>query len=126
MTLSSLNPIRSCSRRSGPGAHQLMRPVIRMKAGTKLTATDHANVTFEVDGIDERTRSGWSVLIRGLAEEVTEAHGIDLVERTTATGVEPWAPGEHGHWLRLIPHAITGRQIVPGELPSIFDAGAYL
>lgn len=100
--------------------------VLRMNLGTKLTAADHANVTFEVDGIDERTRSGWSVLIRGLAEEVTEAHGIDLVEHTTATGVVPWAPDGHGHWLRLIPHAITGRQIVPGKLPPIFDAGAYL
>ena len=100
--------------------------VLRMNPGNKLTAADHANVTFEVDGIDERTRSGWSVLIRGLAEKVTEAHGIDLVERTTATGVKPWAPGEHGHWLRLIPHAITGRQIVPGEPPPIFNADAYL
>ena len=100
--------------------------VIRMNPGTKLAAADHANVTFEVDGIDQRTRTGWSVLVRGLAEEVTEAHGIELIERTAATGVEPWAPGDHGHWLRLIPHAITGRQIVPGELPPFSEAGAYL
>lgn len=100
--------------------------VLRMGPGTKLTAAGHANVTFEVDDIDERGRSGWSVLVRGIAEEVTEAHGADLIERTTATGVEPWAPGDHGHWLRLIPHAVSGRRIVPGELPPIFDASAYL
>jgi hypothetical protein len=26
-------------------------------------------------------------------------------------------PGDHGHWMRLIPHAISGRRIVPGQLP---------
>jgi hypothetical protein len=30
--------------------------VIRTAAGTKLSAADHANVTFEVDQIDQRTR----------------------------------------------------------------------
>src|SRR5581483_11023870 len=66
---------------------------------TKLAAADHANVTFEVDQIDERTRSGWSVLVRGLAEEVTSEHRTELIERTKATGVEPWAPGDRGHWM---------------------------
>jgi nitroimidazol reductase NimA-like FMN-containing flavoprotein (pyridoxamine 5'-phosphate oxidase superfamily) len=99
--------------------------VIRVGAGTKLTAADHANVTFEVDEIDQRTRSGWSVLVRGLAEEVTSAHRAELVRRTEATGVQPWAPGEHGHWLRLIPQDISGRRIVPGRLPPPFEDAAY-
>jgi uncharacterized protein len=95
--------------------------VIRTRPGTKLAAADHANVTFEVDEIDQRSRSGWSVLVRGLAEEVTSQHRTELVERTKASGIEPWAPGEHGRWLRLIPHKITGRRIVPGELPPAFE-----
>jgi nitroimidazol reductase NimA-like FMN-containing flavoprotein (pyridoxamine 5'-phosphate oxidase superfamily) len=73
--------------------------VMRMSDGTKLAAASHANVTFEVDEIDQRTRSGWSVLVRGLAEEVTSAHRADLIARTEATDVAPWAPGEHGHWI---------------------------
>lgn len=100
--------------------------VIRTNAGTKLAAADHANVTFEVDQIDERTRSGWSVLVRGLAEEVTSEHRTELIERTKATGVEPWAPGDRGHWLRLIPQDISGRWIVPGQLPPAFEPQAYL
>lgn len=99
--------------------------VIRTNAGTKLAAADHANVTFEVDHIDQQTRSGWSVLVRGLAEEVTGEHRAELIERTQASGVEPWAPGHRGHWIRLIPHAISGRRIVPGELPPAFESGAY-
>jgi uncharacterized protein len=100
--------------------------VIRTDAGTKLAAADHANVTFEVDEIDQQTRSGWSVLVRGLAEEVTTEHRAELIERTKASGVEPWAPGDRGHWMRLIPQEISGRRIVPGELPPPFEPGAYL
>lgn len=100
--------------------------VIRTDEGTKLAAADHANVTFEVDAIDSRTRSGWSVLVRGLAEEVTAEFGTSLIESTHAAGVEPWAPGERGRWLRLIPHAISGRRIVPGELPPAFESAGYL
>jgi nitroimidazol reductase NimA-like FMN-containing flavoprotein (pyridoxamine 5'-phosphate oxidase superfamily) len=100
--------------------------VLRVGAGTKLAAADHANVTFEVDEIDQRSRSGWSVLVRGLAEEVTTEHRADLIRRTEDTGVTPWAPGEHGHWLRLIPQDISGRRIVPGRLPPPFEDASYL
>ena len=100
--------------------------VIRTHPGTKLTHANHANVTFEVDDIDVHTKSGWSVLVRGLAEEVTPAHHADLLARTRNTQVEPWAPGEYGHWLRLIPQHVTGRLIVPGQLPPPFPDRAYL
>ena len=99
--------------------------VIRTHPGTKLTAAGQANVSFEVDEIDRRTRTGWSVLVRGLAEELTSAHGAELIERTRRSGVQPWAPGEHGRWMRIIPQGISGRRIVPGELPPPFEPGAY-
>jgi nitroimidazol reductase NimA-like FMN-containing flavoprotein (pyridoxamine 5'-phosphate oxidase superfamily) len=99
--------------------------VLRMAPGTKLTAAQHANVAFEVDEIDQRTRSGWSVLVRGLAEEITPAHRAELVARTEGTGLTTWAPGEHGHWVRLIPQGISGRRIVPGRLPQPFEDAAY-
>ena len=99
--------------------------VLRTGAGSILASAEHANVSFEVDEIDERTRSGWSVLVRGQAEEVGDQHRAELVARTLATAVEPWAPGDRGHWMRLIPHDISGRRIVPGELPPAVDPRAY-
>jgi hypothetical protein len=99
--------------------------VIRTHQGTILDSAEHANVTFEVDEIDPVSRSGWSVLIRATAEEVGEQHRADLVASTQATGLEPWAPGDKGHWIRLIAHEVTGRRIVPGELPAL-DPRAYL
>jgi uncharacterized protein len=100
--------------------------VIRTHPGTTLAAAEHANVTFEVDEVDRRTRSGWSVLVRGQAEEVGDEHRAELVARTRAAGAQPWAPGEHGSWLRVIPHAVSGRRIVPGQLPWGVDERAYL
>jgi nitroimidazol reductase NimA-like FMN-containing flavoprotein (pyridoxamine 5'-phosphate oxidase superfamily) len=100
--------------------------VIRVHPGMMLTNADHANVTFEVDQIDPYSRTGWSVLVRGLAERVTDHHRQELVERTKTAGMEPWAPGEHGEWIRLIPHRVTGRRIVAGQLPPSFSDRAYL
>ena len=99
--------------------------VIRTHPGTILRAAEHANVTFEVDEIDRATRTGWSVLVRATAEEVGEGHRAEMLARTHESGVEPWAPGEKEHWMRLVAHEITGRRIVPGELPAL-DPRAYL
>jgi hypothetical protein len=49
--------------------------VIRTHPGTKLAAAGQANVSFEDSKIDRRTRGGWSVLVRGLAGELTSAAG---------------------------------------------------
>ncbi len=100
--------------------------VVRTHPGTTLSAAEHANVAFEVDEFDRARRSGWSVLVRGLAEEVGPGHRADLVARTRAVGVRPWAPGEHGNWLRVIPQAVSGRRISPGQLPWGVDDRAHL
>ena len=100
--------------------------VIRTDSPKITAAADHTRVAFEVDDVDERTRSGWSVLVQALAEEVTGSRREELVERLRTAGGTPWAPGEHGHWIRLIPKVVTGRRIIPGQLPPPFEAGGYL
>ena len=100
--------------------------VVRTGSRAITAAGGYARVAFEVDDVDERTRSGWSVLVQALAEEVTGSRREELVERLRKAGGTPWAPGEHGHWIRLIPKVITGRRIIPGQLPPPFEAGGYL
>lgn len=97
--------------------------VVRSRPGLKLNTVDHANVTFQVDEFDERTRGGWSVLVRGQAEELTPEHSAAIAERTAATGLEPWAPGPEFHWVRIIPHGISGRRISAGK-DNLWDLGA--
>ena len=89
-------------------------------------AGEHTRVAFEVDDVDERTRSGWSVLVQALGEEVIGVRRTELIERLHAAPGAPWAPGEHGHWIRLIPRIVTGRRIVPGQLPPPFEDAGYL
>ena len=100
--------------------------VLRKRAGSTLAALQHANVTLQIDQIEPVTHSGWSVLVRGLAEEVTPRHGAELVERTHATGHEPWVGGADVHEVRFIPHRITGRRLVGPGLPPAFESAGYL
>ena len=73
-------------------------------------AADHANVAFEVDDPSIRFAVWAGVSGPGLAEEITGERRDDLIERTKAAGVEPWAPGERGHWLRITaPHGDRSR-----------------
>lgn len=85
--------------------------LVRTHPGTMLASSDFADVTFEVDEIDPRTHSGWSVLVRGIAEEVPAPPGGGSPGGPRTRGPEPWAPGEHGRWLRITPRGISGRRI---------------
>ncbi len=100
--------------------------VLRSKPGSKLDAAQHANVTLEVDQVDPLTQTGWSVLVRGLAEEVTDRHSSALAQRTQEVARTPWAPGHHDHFLRLIPHRVTGRRLVAAPRPPAFESAGHL
>src|SRR5437660_8888175 len=46
-------------------------PVFRTASGTKLWASTHSSVAFEVDHVENETKTGWSVIVHGIAHEVT-------------------------------------------------------
>lgn len=85
--------------------------VFRTGAGGKLeAATGHAVVGFEADDLDRETGSGWSVMVVGPADEVTEPAEIATL---SLLGLAPWAPGEKDHFVRIRPEIVTGRRIKP-------------
>ena len=87
--------------------------IFRTSEGTKLDAACRGSrVAFEIDGTDTATHTGWSVLVRGEAIEVTDP--AELV-RLRKLPLHPWAPGAKTHYVRILPAALTGRRIwVPG------------
>jgi uncharacterized protein len=89
-------------------------------AGTKLDALSSSPVAFEVDGIESRTHSGWSVHVSGYAREVTTFSSPELVRRIDALALRPWAPGDKGHCVQIVPESVTGRRIAhpPEEATS--------
>lgn len=88
--------------------------VFRTDEGLKLDLLERAAVTFEVDGIDVERREGWSVVAHGAATEVTAFDKPGLQDRIRALALYPWAEGDKGHWVRIVPTQITGREIVHG------------
>jgi nitroimidazol reductase NimA-like FMN-containing flavoprotein (pyridoxamine 5'-phosphate oxidase superfamily) len=90
--------------------------IFRTDPGSKLdAATERESVAFEVDAIDEATRTGWSVVVRGTLAEVTDP---DQLARLRALPLYPWAPGEKTRYVRMRPRTVTGRRIrIPDHLP---------
>lgn len=83
--------------------------VFRTDPGTKLTAAlMGVMVAFEVDHADVVSRTGWSVLVVGKAEEVRDRATREKVE---ALGIEPWAPEGRDHVVRISTRSITGRRL---------------
>jgi uncharacterized protein len=89
--------------------------ILRTDEGTKLHAARHGRVAFECDGIDPMYHTGWSVVIMGHAEEVTQPSDIARLRRLP---LGPWCPGPKPVWLRIRPGTITGRRIPPHGMYS--------
>jgi nitroimidazol reductase NimA-like FMN-containing flavoprotein (pyridoxamine 5'-phosphate oxidase superfamily) len=87
--------------------------VLRTDAGTKLDAAIRGSrVAFEIDGTDTAAHTGWSVLVRGEAVEVTDPAELARLRKLP---LDPWAPGVKTHYVRILPAALTGRRIwAPG------------
>jgi nitroimidazol reductase NimA-like FMN-containing flavoprotein (pyridoxamine 5'-phosphate oxidase superfamily) len=84
--------------------------VIRTDAGSRLNAALRgAPVAFEVDGVDETHQVGWSVLVRGRAEEVTDE---DKLAELRQTPLLAWHPGPKPRYVVGI--ALLGEASVSG------------
>jgi nucleotide-binding universal stress UspA family protein/nitroimidazol reductase NimA-like FMN-containing flavoprotein (pyridoxamine 5'-phosphate oxidase superfamily) len=82
--------------------------VFRTDRGSKLSAADRQDhVAFEADDYDPRTRTGWSVLVKGHAEVIREDSEI---QRLSHLGLYPWVTAvDRPFWIRIRPTSVTGR-----------------
>ncbi|WP_371660025.1 helix-turn-helix domain-containing protein [Streptomyces sp. NBC_00280] len=77
--------------------------------GTTPALAAGAEAAFEVDHIDEALSEGWSVLVVGRAEWVTDpAAARHLVGAARSAA---WAGGDRELWVRITPERVTGRRI---------------
>lgn len=84
--------------------------LFRTSVGSKLDIAERRQAaSFEVDDWDAEHRSGWSVLVKGRAEAVTDEWMVAICEHFN---VEPWADGiPRDRWVRISAEEITGRWI---------------
>jgi uncharacterized protein len=77
--------------------------------GTKLSAVGAgAEVVFEVDMNSAEYRSGWSVIVRGTAREITDARRLDGLRWGA---LRSWAVPSTEQWVEISIDEISGRII---------------
>ena len=77
-------------------------------AGALAGLAQRTSVAFEVDKVDERGRSGWSVLVLGFAEAMVHNY---LLASTWETSLVPWADGTRNLFIETKPRKISGRSV---------------
>jgi nitroimidazol reductase NimA-like FMN-containing flavoprotein (pyridoxamine 5'-phosphate oxidase superfamily) len=81
--------------------------VFRTAPGTKLDAAVlKTKVAFEVDGASP----GWSVLVRGHAEEIRNQHDQQRARQLLG---HDWPAGEREQVVRVRAEQVTGRRLPP-------------
>lgn len=83
--------------------------VFRTGPGMKLDVVPRTPVAFEVDSWEPRLGTGWSVVVKGRAEEITLNPGR-TADHLRLASVQPAAPGGRWHWLAIKPSQVTGRR----------------
>jgi nitroimidazol reductase NimA-like FMN-containing flavoprotein (pyridoxamine 5'-phosphate oxidase superfamily) len=85
--------------------------VVRTADGSKVSAASaQQSVSLEVDDIDVRRRTGWSVVVRGRLELVEDE---DEIARLETAGLRSW--GQTGtHFVRIALDELTGRAMHAG------------
>ncbi len=83
--------------------------VFRTDPGDKLSHTPLQHVCFEADSLREMN-AGWSVVLNGLARDVTTALGSDY-DRLRAQIVPTLAPLRSPHWISISIDTISGRRL---------------
>jgi nitroimidazol reductase NimA-like FMN-containing flavoprotein (pyridoxamine 5'-phosphate oxidase superfamily) len=87
--------------------------IFRTDFGSKLQGVIvSSRAAFEIDGVDYVHRTGWSVIVSGTVERVT--NDLEL-ERIGKLGLQAWGPGEKPHWARIRVWTVSGRRITSGE-----------
>jgi nitroimidazol reductase NimA-like FMN-containing flavoprotein (pyridoxamine 5'-phosphate oxidase superfamily) len=83
--------------------------VVRLRAGSNAAAACRGTiVAFQVDRIDGDTRLGWSVLVVGRSNEITDPAEQARIE---AAPLRAWAGKGHDFFVRIALDRVTGREL---------------
>ena len=77
--------------------------------GSMLAAVSQGlQVVFEVDASRPLDHTGWSVIVRGRAREITDATELALLRRGQ---LKSWAVSPSEHWIRVGVEEVSGVRI---------------
>jgi nitroimidazol reductase NimA-like FMN-containing flavoprotein (pyridoxamine 5'-phosphate oxidase superfamily) len=88
--------------------------------GSKLSwLSSHSRIAFQADHGRPLDRSGWSVLVRGTAHEVTDPAELEALQQGP---LHSWAVPSAEHWVRISFDEISGRRLERGVRAVGLDA----
>jgi hypothetical protein len=87
--------------------------VLRTAAASESArAVDGAVVAFEADAVNALAQAGWSVVVTGRAEVVTDEAERQRLE---GIGLGSWVPAPEEVFVRIEPELVTGRELLAGR-----------
>jgi len=93
--------------------------VMRTSPGSRLARAAPGGVlAFEIDDIDPETRTGWSVVVMGVAAVVADPVQRAAIDRV----VDAFAPGRNDVCIRLPLTVVTGRRVTAAKDQGPGDA----
>lgn len=89
--------------------------IIRTSLGSGVSGAVGAGqvVAYEADAIDTETRTGWSVVVTGMARLVDDADDLARYERL----LDPWVDGRKDCVIRIPPDLVTGYRLEASNDP---------
>jgi nitroimidazol reductase NimA-like FMN-containing flavoprotein (pyridoxamine 5'-phosphate oxidase superfamily) len=94
--------------------------LFRTDPGTKLAGLGHTpHISFEVDDLDATDQTGWSVVVKGRAQQIRQMVDADERHRVEQIPVRHWYAGPKRHTIRLVPAEVTGRRISRRHDPAL-------
>ncbi len=101
-----------------PGAEPFVVPVnytlvdelvvFRTDVDSHAASAAGTSIAFEADAIEAASEAGWSVVVSGRLEDVSEQVAGD---GRFGQVLEPWAPGPKDRWLAVHIASISGRWV---------------
>jgi nitroimidazol reductase NimA-like FMN-containing flavoprotein (pyridoxamine 5'-phosphate oxidase superfamily) len=81
---------------------------IAARASDDRAAPQGSVVCYEADDLDPARRTGWSVIVTGMARLVTDPAKADRY----AAAIEPWIAGDLNQVVTIEPQIITGIRLI--------------
>jgi nitroimidazol reductase NimA-like FMN-containing flavoprotein (pyridoxamine 5'-phosphate oxidase superfamily) len=103
-----------------PTRYDAHRGTAYFRAGTfgELARRVHGqSVSLQVEDLDRRTFSGWSVLMSGQAHRVEDA--ATVAARWSAGRPSPWLPSADSQWIALLVDDIEGERVMPSGITAV-------
>jgi nitroimidazol reductase NimA-like FMN-containing flavoprotein (pyridoxamine 5'-phosphate oxidase superfamily) len=89
----------------------IIRTRLTSAISSAIQSTERIVVAYEADSFDSQTRTGWSVVVAGRAETITDPDRVAHYERL----LHPWV--NHADTVIAIePEIVTGLDIVPVDM----------